>query len=1555
MLFSAKKVRRLRMKLVWMNDQEYGSFQLPLEISDCYRVDSRSVWKNCESQNITLTFEADSEKRNWILKSVSDVILLELAVGMGKTKQIDTLVIKPGYIFVVVDCGKGSVGRSYLYVEDGSESYCIYKTPLIAGKYEVTVGSNKQCSICYKSFNANESNYLRISYLENRFILEKEGTNITDFLVYVNKKAFHTNTTAYFGDEIYICGLKLILEREFVVVSDFVSEQRMISNLSLAQIDDDIEYDDMNISTDVVDEHYFSSAPYLPKHLEESEILIAAPPTMESKETMPIMLTLGPSIVMAISSVVTSCFSVTSILQSGGDITTIYPTLFMSFSMVVGSLIVPMITSGYTKLKERKNDDDNFAIYQEHIEKIKKEISKRKEEEKEKKEADYPSNENCFMLIRNRKDQLWRRTLDDTAFLSVNIGQAALPAKMTIHFPDINMYERENEYNEILKEIRQIAEEKQKMPFVYSLADHELTGLVGDGTDGDREYIKHLAFGMILQLMALQNYDDLKIGVIYNQEEKEWEELKWLPHVWSNDRSFRYMADTQEELSALMNDLEYEKETRMTVRGEERKYQIPKYVIFVADRKLAERSEKLKDFYKLKENIGISFVLLYDRRRYLPKYCKNIIQAGAADVRIIQCEEEEYNGVTMDTSAMENWSEIEKILPFIANIKLDILTGQKSFPESITLFEMLKIGKPEHYDFQRKWKESDPVKSLGVPIGVDSDGNEIILDIHEKAHGPHGLIAGSTGSGKSEFIISYIEMMALNFSPQEVAFILIDFKGGGMADVFHKIPHVVGRITNLDGNDLKRSLLAIENELARRQKRFQEAGKKLGISNIDIYRYQEKYRQGKLADPLPHLIIICDEFAELRQQNEEFLDQLVRIARIGRSLGVHMILATQKPDGVVSDQIRANIKFWICLKVQDKYDSKSVLDRPDAAAINAPGRFFMKVGANEVFVQGQSPFSGALYYPSEKAEKNKDDSIVVMDGMSRVIVKEQRYTGQEARKQIDVMNDYISKVYQGTVHKLWLDKLPIAKKRQEVSENGNELISGMAPYIGKYDDLQNQRQDDLVIPFSREGNAILYGIAGSGILQFLNRMLYELINKFDSSQLHLHLLDLDTGALSAFREAPQVQDVVLAYQTEQIGEVIRSLDGELDSRKKKFTEYGGSYQLYCQESGKKCPQIMLVINGVETFADIANLSMLEAVLKKLMREGTPYGIYVMATAENNQTIYRWMDQAFRLRYVLQQNTQDMYYNILGRTAIYPESGLGRGIFVRNQTAYEFQTDLLFEGEGENTYRCITQFCKKMKEKEQVKTGEVSEDRDEKCGIEWLQMEWNRSSLCRFPVGTAVASRKTVYYDLSSSVLHFWSYSTSTARQWQEKMIAQLAKRIPRVYCCGIENDIPMVNKLTITELMDVFITEVAKRANRIKQEIENAAGNSYGEDLARQNSISDAETWLFVIRGINDECEDLTLRNYFDRYVAKIRSYYRMPIILLENSRTLSSARFDPKVYLPYPQSGLWMEKETDNRSKLVHVEITEQTQIDYQSQGYVIQQVSDTQEVVLCDWVTFD
>ena len=217
-----------------------------------------------------------------------------------------------------------------------------------------------------------------------------------------------------------------------------------------------------------------------------------------------------------------------------------------------------------------------------------------------------------------------------------------------------------------------------------------------------------------------------------------------------------------------------------------------------------------------------------------------------------------------------------------------------------------------------------------------------------------------TGSGKSEFIITYVLSMAMNYSPNEVAFVLIDYKGGGLAGAFEnkstgfRLPHLAGTITNLDKAELDRTLVSIESELRRRQMAFNEVRDRLGESTIDIYKYQKYYKEKKIDVPIPHLIIICDEFAELKSQQPEFMDDLISIARIGRSLGVHLILATQKPSGVVNDQIWSNSKFRICLKVQEKSDSNEMLKRAEAAMIIQVGRFYLQVGYDELFALGQS-------------------------------------------------------------------------------------------------------------------------------------------------------------------------------------------------------------------------------------------------------------------------------------------------------------------------------------------------------------------------------------------------------------------------------------------------------------------------------------------------------------------------------------------------------------------------------------------------------------------------
>ena len=266
--------------------------------------------------------------------------------------------------------------------------------------------------------------------------------------------------------------------------------------------------------------------------------------------------------------------------------------------------------------------------------------------------------------------------------------------------------------------------------------------------------------------------------------------------------------------------------------------------------------------------------------------------------------------------------DVDKCSRLINNIPIKrISSDNHSLPSSYDFLQMFGVGNIEQLNIINRWVNSDPSNTLATPIGIDDNGNLIYLDLHEKNHGPHGLIAGMTGSGKSELIITYILSLCINYRPDEVQFILIDYKGGGLAGAFEnrklgiKLPHLVGTITNLDKSEMKRTLVSINSELKRRQRLFNVAKETLNIGNIDIYKYQKMHRDGLLKDHLSHLFIICDEFAELKAQEPDFMEELVSAARIGRSLGIHLILATQKPSGVVDDQIWSNAKFKICCKV----------------------------------------------------------------------------------------------------------------------------------------------------------------------------------------------------------------------------------------------------------------------------------------------------------------------------------------------------------------------------------------------------------------------------------------------------------------------------------------------------------------------------------------------------------------------------------------------------------------------------------------------------------------
>ena len=458
--------------------------------------------------------------------------------------------------------------------------------------------------------------------------------------------------------------------------------------------------------------------------------------------------------------------------------------------------------------------------------------------------------------------------------------------------------------------------------------------------------------------------------------------MKNIPHLFTDDKSLRFFATNNDEYKEVCYYLEKVYQNRIEKFKGDTKYEefSQTYLIITDNLKKVRDFDAIKHILENKKNYGFSLFVIDEKITNLPDQCTTFI--NVSDHKGSLQSNSNYNEPIEFNIDFLTEIDYEECAVKLSNIPIEIKNNEEGqLPDKLGFLEMYDVGKIEQLNARTRWIKSNPMFNLQVPVGIGKNGEKISIDLHEKYHGPHGLIAGMTGSGKSEFIITYILSMAINYHPYEVQFILIDYKGGGLAGAFEnkntglKLPHLVGAITNLDANEIKRSLASIESELKRRQALFNKAREISGESTIDIYKYQRMYREGIIDIPVSHLFIISDEFAELKNQEPEFMAQLISTARIGRSLGVHLILATQKPSGVVDPQIWSNTRFRICMRVQDKSDSNEVIKCPDAAFLKQTGRFYFQVGYNEVFVLGQAAWAGGKYVPAEKVNRTIDTSL----------------------------------------------------------------------------------------------------------------------------------------------------------------------------------------------------------------------------------------------------------------------------------------------------------------------------------------------------------------------------------------------------------------------------------------------------------------------------------------------------------------------------------------------------------------------------------------------------
>lgn len=623
---------------------------------------------------------------------------------------------------------------------------------------------------------------------------------------------------------------------------------------------------------------------------------------------------------------------------------------------------------------------------------------------------------------------------------------------------------------------------------------------------------------------------------------------------------------------------------------------------------------------------------------------------------------------------------MEDTISKLGAVNVGEVSLESELTKNIALFEMFNIISAEDLDLKSRWGKSKVYNTISVPLGVKKKNELVYLDISDKgkAHGPHGLVAGTTGSGKSEILQTYVLSIATNFHPYDVSFVIIDFKGGGMANQFKDLPHLTGAITNIDGREINRSLLSIKAELIKRQEMFSKAG----VNHIDDYI--KMYKKGEIKEPMPHLIMIVDEFAELKAEHPDFMKEIISAARIGRTLGVHLILATQKPSGVVDSQIWSNSKFKLCLKVQSKEDSNEVIKSPLAAEIKEPGRAYFQVGNNEIFELFQSAYSGAKAVVDDSTKPFSIYELNLWGKKKEVYTNKRKNSVDNSLSQLDAVVSLIEKYcVKNNIAKLPGICLPPLSEfvyMHELKQQKVDMRDGINVAIGIYDDPEQQQQSEIVLNFS-DGNTVIVGSAQSGKTTLLQSVIYGITARYTPDEVNIYIIDCGTMSLKVFEASNHIGGVVVNGEDEKINNLFKMLHKMMNQRKNIFAQKGlGTYKAYLEAGFDNLPQIIVIIDNMSAFKEY--FSKMDDMFALMIREGQSLGINFIVTATQvNAMGVRTMTN-FSNRIALFCNERAEYSNMFDRCRVEPKETPGRGLCLIDKRILEFQTALAFEGSKE---------------------------------------------------------------------------------------------------------------------------------------------------------------------------------------------------------------------------------------------------------------------------------
>lgn len=672
------------------------------------------------------------------------------------------------------------------------------------------------------------------------------------------------------------------------------------------------------------------------------------------------------------------------------------------------------------------------------------------------------------------------------------------------------------------------------VPYVVPLAERRAIGVVGE-PGAAVAVVRWLAAAAAVH----HGPADLALAALLDPADRDgedtWSWLKWLPHV-EDHTGQRRLAATADEAGAVVGSLVEELGPVTTGRVNPAGQRPTRFGLLVVARAELARARAVRE-QLTRHGTAVRAIVMAERVDDLPAWCDVVVDVdGSGTARVTD------GGVVTEgivvTGVDRRW--VDDVARGVA--RLDDPEHHRAggeVPTAVGLVDVLGLERDVD-DLERlagavarRW---DGGRGLAVPVGADGAG-PFVLDL--VTDGPHALVAGTTGAGKSELLRSWVAAMASSASPDDVNLILVDFKGGGAFDACAELPHTVAVVTDLDAHLAARALRCLRAEVRYRESLLRDAG----ASDID------QYRSAGTGDPLPRLVVVVDEFATLAAELPDFLTSIVDIAQRGRSLGIHLVLATQRPSGVVDNKVRANTNLRVALRVQDDADSHDVVGCGDAARLSrrTPGRALARLGSGDV-----RAFQAALVSASSRAAPTVDSLAVRPftlwgdEPTTLVVPPPSQDDGTDLERLAAAARLAARQRGCRPPRVPWPAPLPASLDAVDVWAGDRPEPGTVAFGLADEPDLQRQTIRRWRVA---DGNLLVLGANGADTTRVLTTLAVGLADGHRVDDAHLYVVDGGSGGLAPLATLPHCGAYASGGDTARSARILEVLAGELDARR----------------------------------------------------------------------------------------------------------------------------------------------------------------------------------------------------------------------------------------------------------------------------------------------------------------------------------------------------------------------------------------------------------------------